>query len=797
MKYLTPIISSLALILFIYFLSVPIQAGESSLPPLGKFLNPFSGFWANADRVKSKDLEFSVNGIRAEVTIIKDERHVPHIFAENMSDMLFAQGYIIAQERLWQMDITTRAIEGKSSEILGSSALARDMGARRLGLPRSAKLAVETWKTNKEGMDYAKAFCDGVNYFIDNLSPSEYPLEFKLLDYEPQRWSPYRTALFIKAMAITLNSRQADVANSNALQLLGEDKYVSYYPEKNKKQSPIIQEKFWLDGFQSLNAEIDQFLEDIIPTKDRIGTEEFIGSNNFAISGSKSSSGNAILANDPHLKLTLPSIWLEMHLSCPEMNAYGVSLPAMPGITLGFNDNIAWGQTNAGHDVLDIYKVQWTDESKSQYLLDGQAKDTEIVIDKYTVKGEETHYDTVLYTQWGPIKKEDNISTDLAQHWVSNGAPSPEEIEIYLDINKAKDYEEFQDALKAFYAPAQNFIFSSKEGDIAMVLAGKLPIKEDQQGRFVQDGSKSTSAWKGFIPFEELPQELNPARAYVASANQHSTDDSYPYYYNGGFEDYRGRYINRKLEKINAAKKEDLMKLQLDATSLRAEEALPILLSNLEGSELSETEKRVYEALLGWDYVYKEESMPASYFEKWWSSFYKLTFDEIYEMREHNNVPFPEDFRLIELMEEDGGNDIFDISLTAMPETLKDVAIASFKKVRYDSLDIQPWSKERNTKINHLSNLPAFTSEEINSPGHYSTPNAISKYNGPSWRMVVEMSDPVKAYGIYPGGQSGNPGSIYYDNFVEDWADGEYYELNYSKNKNDITAHQVIKMKAE
>lgn len=793
MRYFKLLISIFALVGIIYLLSNPL----GSLPAIGNLVNPFTGFWQNAESVDAEDVELNLADLTGSVEIVYDNRHVPHIYAENLEDLIFAQGYAIAKERLWQMDITTRSIEGTTSEILGIKTLEADKLARQRGLGRAALIAENSWKKSKKGYHLLERFCDGINFYIDQLSPAEYPLEFKLLGYEPQKWSTYRTSLFIKAMALTLNAYHLDVASSNALNILGEEKFYDLYPDRNKKQSPIIEKEDWPEASISYDEVAPFLIPEVLPSFERPAKEIFVGSNNFALGGTRTKSGNPILANDPHLKLTLPSIWIEMHLVCPGMNAYGVSLPGMPGVTLGFNENISWGQTNVGQDVLDIYKMEWVGKDRKQYILDGKAVDAEFVIEKFQVKGEGEFLDTVIYTHLGPVKKEDGVQTDYAQRWISSDEPLPSEIDVYLGINRASNFEEFKKAISSFTSPAQNFIFSSKTGDIAMVVTGKFPVKADQQGRFVQDGSISSSEWKDFIPFEELPQHLNPKRGFVASANQHSADESYPYYYNGGFEDYRGRYINRKLESLEGASRSDLMNLQLDGYSLKAEEALPLLLDNIDQEDLTEIEKEVLASLEDWNYIYTSNSMGASYFEEWWASFYEETFDEIYMLRDSTNVPYPESFRLIEMMEEEPEHWAFDHTETSDVEEFSDIVHRSFKKIGFDTLEMEAWSERRNTSIDHLTNIPAFSVNEITSPGQGSTPNAISRHNGPSWRMVVEMDDPVKGYGVYPGGQSGNPGSPNFDNFVEDWASGKYYELNNSSDPKGVDAVFTIKMNAE
>lgn len=795
MRYLNLLFSFVLYIGLIFVLNSPIKRGSTTLPPLGSFINPFSGFWHNAYSSKNKKDELSSEQLSNEVKIIYDERRVPHIFANSVEDLLFAQGYAIASERLWQMDITTRSVEGRTSEILGKGTIDQDKASRRLGLVRAAELAVKSWNRNEQGLRYIESFSAGVNHYIDHLSKQDLPLEFKLLNYKPEKWSAYKTALFIKAMAKTLNSRHTDIAHSNALEILGEERYLDLYPEYNKKQSPIIQEKSWESKMISLEDTILPSPNEVYPTSKRDPQDMFVGSNNWAVSGGKTKSGNAILANDPHLRLSLPSIWIEMHLVCPEFNAYGVSLPAMPGITLGFNEHIAWGQTNAGHDVFDLYTINWVDDKKEKYYLDGKIVEAEIVIEEIKVKDKSSVFDTVRYTHWGPVRKEKDGTEFLAQRWLSHDSPPETEVEIYLKINKSKNYQEFQTALKSFHAPAQNFVFSSVKGDIAMIVAGNLPRKKSGQGKFIQDGSTTDTEWKDFIPFEDLPQELNPKRDYVASANQHPTDESFPYYYNGGFEDFRGRYINGRLEALNDVGKEEMMNLQLDNFSLKAKESLPLLLKYLNKSQLSPKETQVIELLKNWDFRYEAESEAPFYFDKWWSSFYNSTFEELISLRKDENIPLPEDFRLIELLEEKTEHPIFDIKETAVIENKANIILKSFKDIKVDGLEKMKWSETRNTRINHLTNIPAFSETEIYSGGQRNTPNAISKYNGPSWRMVVEMDDPIKAYGVYPGGQSGNPGSEYFNSFIEDWANGEYYNLNNTNNPDDINAEFEIRLK--
>lgn len=796
MKYLKPIISAIVLLTLIYFLSVPIKTSSSTLPPLAFFFNPFTGFWQNGEKMHSSDETINIKELLEEVIVKYDDRHVPHIYANNLHDMLFVQGYIEAKERLWQMDITTRAVEGRTSEVIGAASLERDKKARALGMGRSARLAADTWASYTPGMEKLNAYCDGINYYINSLTPEEYPLEFKLLDYKPELWSPYRTALFIKAMSSTLNSGHSDVGATNALHILGPEKFDELYPDYNKKQQPIIQEKHWEEKLFNPEEQILRTIDYLIMTNERSQKEVFVGSNNFAVDSKKSKNGYPILANDPHLGLTLPAIWIEIHLVSDNFNAYGVSLPGLPGIMLGFNEHIAWGQTNSGLDVLDLYKINWVDASKNEYYLDGKKEATEVVIEEYNVKGGEKVYDTIRYTYFGPVRKDNDGTENLAQKWISHLPPYPEEPEIYLRINQSKDYEDFKEAISFFYAPMQNFIFGSTDGDIAMNVTGLHPVKRNGQGRFILDGGNKQFDWETFIPRGEMPHEFNPQRGFVSSANQHSTDRSYPFYYNGGFEDYRGRYIFDKLSTMEDVTKEDMMNLQLDAHSLMVEEAIPKLITAISDRILTTKEKEAITSLNSWNFEFTADTKDGTLADLWWNQFYRMTFDEILANRDTIDFLYPENFRLIEMVEENPNHELFDIKTTDSIENFEDIAYLSFKAIGIDSIELKTWSEERNSVIPHISRIEAFRYDDLTTGGHSGTPNALSKSFGPSWRMVVELSKPIKAYGIYPGGISGNPGSPYYDNFIEDWAAGKYYELNYTSDPEKVNAESIITFKS-
>ena len=791
------LISLLCTIGLVYLFNHPIP--NTPIPPLGKLLNPFTGFWQNGESSDASELFESLPelNLSAPVNVSFDDKMVPHIFADNLKDAVTVQGYIEAKNRLWQMDFSTRATSGRLSEVVGKIAINRDKGQRRKGLVYAAENTLKTWQSTPEYYAYVEAYTAGVNAYINSLSTKDYPIEFKILDYEPEEWSPLKTAIFMKAMAEDLASRENDLESTNALSTFGQKGFDFLYPERNSKESPIIPESVEWD-FEAPTLPTSSPAIGAIHHTPYEKPYEFIGSNNWAVSGSKTASGKPILCNDPHLGLSLPAIWYEIQIHTPEVNVYGVSLPGVPGVVIGFNENIAWGFTNVGHDISDWYTIKWADDKKTSYYLDGEVVKADLKIETFKVNGAPDVVDTVRYTHWGPVGYlSDDGYQDMALRWLVHDGDVNELIS-FVKISSSKNFDDYYNSLRNFSHPAQNVAFASNEGDIAIKVQGKFPIKANQQGRFVSDGSLKANGWKGFIPYEQTPFVKNPERGFIASANQFSADEDYPYYYNGGFEDYRGRVLNRKLEQMSNITVDDMKALQADTYSIKAEEALPLLLQFVEGSELGETEKELIDILKKWDYNYGKDDIAPKIFDSLYSAFYITTWDEMYALRKDDfPMLFPESWRLIELMSTAPENVFFDVKETTdKKETAKDIALIALKKVAEKAKNwkvdgkYKTWEEHREVRIPHLvSSLKGFRSEYIAASGNGDVLNAINangKQNwafGPSWRMIVELGDEPKAYGVYPAGQSGNPGSPYYDSMISTWAKGDYYELIFMKNK--------------
>ncbi len=784
----------------LWFLMTPRTVGGKSIPPIGHFFNPFSGFWTNAEPISGPRLkDISLPGLKAPVQVKYDDLMVPHIFAQNIEDAVATQGYVMAQNRLWQMDLASRKSGGRLSEILGERTLKLDRNSRRAGMVFAAQNDLSGWANSPETMRMLEAYTRGVNAYVDQLSKADYPIEFKLLHYEPEHWSTMKTALVMEGMAETLCSKEDDLASSAAMAAFGYETFQYLYPEWNPKQQPIIPDTGQWNDMRLLPGPPPETASSTransIDTDTRQGSVDPYeipalyryreGSNNWALSGSKTASGHPILANDPHLMLNLPSVWFQLQIHTPEQNFYGVTFPGVPGVVIGFNEQAAWGLTNVGHDVADWYKIKWTNAERTKYTLDGEIKEVKLQIEEIKIKGQPTLLDTVRYTVWGPVSFDHEPTNPLynyAYRWVTHDVPPRSALDVFLGLCKSKNTNDYLNAVAGFDAPAQNFVFATRSGDIAIRSQGRFPVKGKERGRFLQDGSVWLNGWHNFIPEDQIPTLKNPSRGFVFSANQHTTPPEYPYYYLGDFEDNRSRRIYDRLSNMQRATPDSMKTIQLDNFSYRAADALPVMLQYLDRTQLDADGQQMVKDLASWHYYYDADAIAPTIFDAWFDSTYALTFDEMESYRlQKKAMLFPEDWRFIDMMQRDSNSSFFDHKSTDPKETARDIVMLAFKKMQagFAKKPAQKtvWSTAKGFAIKHLAQIDAFSRNDLKVGGHDSSPNAIQKRFGPSWRMIVDLGDRVTAQGVYPGGQSGNPGSRYYDNMMDAWATGRYFDL--------------------
>ena len=769
-------------------LVIALNSGMGMVPPLGPFLSPFTGFWQNAETSEiTYNSQVKITGLREDVHVVLDNKRIPHIVAKNEEDLYFMQGYVTARDRLWQMEFIYYAASGKVSELVGDRALEFDRTQRRLGIPFAAKNATELISTDHIAESVLKAYCAGVNAYINQLAYKELPVEYKLLNYQPQPWTPYHCAILLKFMAKMLTGNDYDFEFTNALNLLGRETFDILYPDFPNGIDPVIPAGTPYTSSIPSAKDSFQFNSDTpLSSSPYEKPPENIGSNNWAVAPDKSTTGFPILCNDPHLGLRIPAIWYQLQLQSPAFNVYGVSIPGAPGITIGFNNKIAWGVTNAGGDVKDWYHIQYKDQDRDEYLFDDKWMSVNKVIEEIKIKDKQTFYDTVAYTHFGPVTYDQSFqyngsSNAMALRWTAHD-PSNELRTFYL-LNRAANYNDYLEALNYYECPGQNFAFASIDGDIAIKQQGKFVNKSKEQGKFVQDGTRSSSQWQGFIPFEHNPHVLNPERGFVSSANQHPTDTTYPYYYNGIYEYYRNRRINNILSEKDKFSPDDLKTLQNDNYNLMASEILPYLLTHLDVSDLDNIAQRGFDDLANWNYYNDKELTAPSLFELFWNNFYELLWDEF--SGENKNIYTPPNYyATINFMINYPDHHLIDYQSTPEKESLKDIINMAFKNgvaalhhwADSSSLETN-WASYKGTRLEHWALIKPFYVRDLNIGGNKHIVNATSKTHGASWRMVVALGEEINAWGIYPGGQSGNPGSPFYDDFTNTWADGEYYPL--------------------
>ncbi|MGX5820662.1 penicillin acylase family protein [Chitinophaga lutea] len=774
-----------------------------SLPAFGPLFSPQHGFWQQAEPVRQAAQEqLSFNDLKGKAEVWFDERMVPHVFADNEDDAYFIQGYLHARNRLWQMELQTYAAGGRLSEILGPNLLGYDRKKRREGMVYAAEKAVQAIEADPASKAMCDAYTAGINAYVRTLTPRDYPLEYKLMGYAPEPWTTLKTALLIKYMSYDLAATADDLELTNARQFFTRGIVNQMYPDFPAVIAPIIPA-----GTPFAPATLhaipppDSLIGALYKTDAEI-KERDKGSNNWAVSGSKTKSGAPILANDPHLDLSLPSLFYEIQLHTPTMNVYGVSLPGAPGVIIGFNDHIGWGLTNGYMDVLDYYRMQFRN-GKKEYLFNGAWKAAEERVETIAIRGKAPYHDTVAYTVWGPVMYDNTYPDEkshegfLAMRWTAHD-PSNELLGIFR-LNRARNYDEYVKAISVWNCPAQNFVFAGKDsGDIAIWQSGHHPLRWKDQGKYVMPGSDSLYAWQGFIPMGENPHIYNPAQGYVSSANQVAADSTFPYRMYGYYDLYRGLRIQERLNAMNGITPQDMMALQQDNRHRFAEAALPFLARFLNAAGLTEAQKEYWKLIFAWDLQATPDSKAATVFNLWWEQLDRdIWNDEL--QRDSVALLHPQEKTTLYWLMRDSAMRFVDDIRTPVVETLDDIVLRSFalaadSAAKLDAENRLELGRFRGTDIRHLSrSLPALSRMGLYTGGGRNIVNATKRTHGPSWRMVVELGKETKAWGIYPGGQSGNPGSKYYDNGVDDWVAGKYYSLHvYDKAKEERSVVRKI-----
>ncbi len=794
------IIAAIITIVLIYFLDNQQTLNGSKTPRFGFFLSPQTGFWQNAEPANEQfngNLNFPQLNGKTEVYF--DERLVPHVYADNENDAWFIQGYLHAKFRLWQMEFQTYAAGGRLSEIMGDSSngtnfLKIDKFFRRLGMVYAAENTLHAMEKDLLVKSACDAYTAGVNAYINSLDEKDYPLEYKLLNYKPEQWTNMKSALLIKYMAYDLAGHEEDFEKTNAKAILTRKQYEQLFPYVEDSMQSIITDPLpkLKDLFiPKMPSNVDSlyfnYKTEVAPLDPAIKPDKNNGSNNWAVAGNKTKSGRPILCSDPHLDLNLPSLWYEMQVSTPAFDVYGVSLAGAPNILIGFNDNCAWGLTNAERDVKDYYEIKFRDSTMQEYWFNNEWRKAEMRDEIIKIKNKSSDTEHIAITVLGPVMYDphypDKLHTNkyYACHW--QAYEESDELGCILKLLRAKKYSDYIDAISTFNCPGQNFVFADKAGDIAIRQAGKFPALWYRQGDFLMPGTDSSYAWQAYISDSLEPAMHNPERGFVSSANQSPYDvKTYPYYMPGTFFLYRSWLINRNLSSMQNITTDDMEKLQTSDYNLLAEKAVPLFLKFVTSSKLDQAELQYLQIVSSWNFENDASSVGATIFSVWLDSVISKVYDD--ELQQSSlPVPAVDPPALIKNILKDSAALFADNINTPEHETLNDDITDAFKsivpvleKAKQDS--VLEWAKFKDGGINHLLKIPAFSRLHLNAGGGENIINAFKKTHGPSWRMIVELTDDINAYGVYPGGQSGNPGSKYYDDFVDTWAAGKYYHIH-------------------
>jgi penicillin G amidase len=562
-----------------------------------------------------------LRGLAGVAQVFFDSYGVPHLFADSWGDAYRTLGYLHATDRLGQMDLYRRQASGTMAEVRGKQALNDDILVRRLGIRRSCEALWRAGDLPVEMKEELEAYADGVNQRISQLGDEDLPLVFKALGYKPARWTPVDTLVFSKYMGWDQSGTDDDLWFGMVAEKLGAETFEQLWPLDRPYEIPTI-------AAQSDRTKLTRAPVRIVPGasgayasairalswKRWLGGASF-GSNNWAVDGTKTASGKPILCSDPHLGFRLPAIWYTCHLSVKGKSVAGVTFPGGPSVIIGFTDHHAWGLTNMQADAVDYFVETLHPSDPLQYKHLGQWKKMTRITEKIPVRGEAPHELNIDETVHGPIISREGRA--IALQWTGLG-PTRDPEAIWR-MNRASSLKEFLAALDKLEVPALNVCYADVEGNIAMHPCGRLPLRLPGQGRVPLDGASGDNDWKGWIPRNELPLEINPARHFVASANNRPTPVGYPHYVGWMWDaSYRIRRIHELLHPAKDLTINKMAPIQNDAYDKGAERFVPVLLSACRKSPPQDAFVRsVLEALSAWNYAADPEAIGPTIWMRW------------------------------------------------------------------------------------------------------------------------------------------------------------------------------------
>lgn len=727
------------------------------------------------------------------VDIIRDQNSVAHIYGQSEEDVSFALGLVHAQERLWQMELFRRIGQGRLAEIFGAPAVPVDLTMRTLRLYRDASASFD--HLEPETRRLLEAYARGVNTY---LAQSDQPLppEFQFLFHTPEPWQPADSLVMIKILALGLSGNAfSEISRARLHEVLSPEQIEQIFPPYPGDAPVAIRNLAALYEDTELNTAF-LFPEQIT----------FEGaSNNWVVDGSLTETGSPLLANDPHLGMLAPSVWYLAHLSYGDRNVVGGTIAGVPSVVLGRNDHIAWGYTTTRTDVQDLYIEKVNPDNPNEYLTpDGWASFSERE-ETITVRFGSDERVTFRETRHGPVLPADFPGMDelapdghvLAFAWTALDGPDLT-LEAGHKITRATNFADFLAALRSYTAPMQSMVFANTEGEIGFIAPGRVPIRSTENatnGKTPVPGWEAANDWLGEVPFEDLPQVLNPESGYVLTANNKIVDDNYPYHLTDGWDlPYRAERIEQLLRASDSHSLESFLSMQMDNHSPIAEQFVPLLLARLDGARRAGPAATL---LADWSFKMEGEQAAPLIFINWLRHLTR----EIYE--DELGEQFSGHWRLQPIFLEQVLNDRHDQSAwchkadeeTSCDDIIQrswDAALRDLEEQFGSDMAAWSWREAHQVTNRHIpgSFLPIIGDrltisrpsdggiDTINRGQHsFSASDPFANVHAAGFRAVYDFSDLERSRYMTSTGQSGNPFSPDYDHLVSTWAEGQFIEI--------------------
>jgi penicillin amidase len=745
--------------------------------------------------------DLKLNGLYAPVEDYRDSFAIPHVYAQNEHDLYMAVGYLLAQDRLWQMDMLRHVTEGRLSEIFGADYADTDLLLRALRFREKSDRILS--QTDSSCLVAIRSFSDGVNQFIaDNYN--KLPPEFTILRYKPERWEPYHSLNMIGYMAWDLKAGWSEILLSDIQKTVDSIRYREILPDLLRNQPTV----FPLDDAGSFSSLLPDQLLNTAALQD-LGADVLDGSNNWAVSGKKSVTGKPMLANDMHLGLNIPGIWYQMHQVIQgKLNVTGLVLPGAPVIICGHNDSIAWGMTNTYVDNLDFYQEKINPDDPGQYMYNGEWRNfkTENTIIKFS-NGEQVQK-TLQFSHRGPVVSgfKKISGSVVTMHWV--GDEMSDEFKAILQVNRANNWNDFTSALRTFTSISQNIAYADIKGNIGLFCAAGIPVRKRDIAFGILPGESDEYDWKGYVPFDELPLLFNPVSEFVVSANNRTAPRDYPYHV-GTWYSLPNRYerIAELLEAKELHSISDFQNIQLDQKSKLAEKYLPGILQVLGKYQTnSKIESTALGLLKQWDLNMSSTSQAASIFEALYLRMQSCIFSDELGSRLFGS------FKSVSSISRNATDQIMDNRVSEWfddfhtqdtLESFKDMVICAFQKTVADleaiagtDPDSWQWGNMHQLTMEHplaavkildkslhlnRGPYPVGGSFHTVSPYSYDNNEPYTVIHGSSHRHLYDLSNWDRSLTVIPTGNSGIPASKHYCDQTQMYVKGQYHRDYFSK----------------